>query len=70
MDRNVGRIDQAIRAVMGLGMLSLIWLAPESGYWGLLGALPLLSAIVGHCPTYRLLGIRTRPREIPASSSR
>jgi hypothetical protein len=29
--------------------------------YGLLGVVPLLTGIVGYCPLYRLVGIRTCP---------
>lgn len=61
--RNVGKLDQAARIAIGLGMFSMIWLAPESGYWGLLGIAPLITGVMGYCPGYRLLGIRTRAPE-------
>ncbi|MEL6318400.1 MAG: DUF2892 domain-containing protein [Pseudomonadota bacterium] len=63
LEANVGRADQGVRIVIGAGMLSLLVVAPESGYWGLLGLLPLLTGIFRFCPTYGVLGIRThRPR--------
>lgn len=61
MECNVGRVDQALRVVMGLGLLSMIWWAPESGYWGLLGLAPILSGALRYCPGYRLLGVKTTP---------
>lgn len=60
LERNVGRIDRLIRLAMGAGMLSMLFWAPESGYWGLLGVLPIASAISGFCPTYQLIGLKTR----------
>lgn len=68
LDRNVGPLDRALRVLLGLAMLSLIWLAPASGWWGLLGIGPLLSAFFAFCPGYRLLGVRTAPSGSEASS--
>lgn len=62
IERNVGRVDQAIRVAMGLAMVSMPFWAPESGYWGLLGLLPLASAVTGFCPSYQLFGVRTNGR--------
>lgn len=59
LERNMNRLDQGVRLAMGVGMLSMLYLVPESGYWGLLGVMPLASAYLGHCPSYRILGIRT-----------
>lgn len=64
-DANVGRIDQILRLLLGAGMLSMIVLAPQSGWWGLLGLAPLTTAIIRHCPAYSLLGIRTSAKPSP-----
>lgn len=58
MNRNVGGLDRALRIVIGLGLLALIFVGPQS-LWGLLGLVPLGTALVGYCPAYRLLGICT-----------
>jgi hypothetical protein len=58
MTRNIGAIDRVIRVVVGLAALSLIFVGPQT-LWGLLGLVPLLTAIVGWCPPYAILGIST-----------
>jgi hypothetical protein len=58
MIRNVGTIDRVVRVVAGLAILSLVFVGPHS-LWGLLGLVPLLTAIVGWCPPYAVLGIST-----------
>jgi hypothetical protein len=58
MQRNVGGIDQFIRLLVGLGALSLIFIGPKT-WWGLLGLIPLLTASIGVCPLYSLVGIST-----------
>ena len=55
---NVGTIDRAIRVVAGVAILSLTVFGPHT-LWGLVGAVPLLTGLIGFCPLYRLLGIRT-----------
>ena len=57
---NVGTIDRVLRIVVGLGLLSLVFLGPKTN-WGWIGVVPLLTALVGYCPAYSLLGIRTCP---------
>ena len=47
-----------LRILVGVGLLSLIFIGPKT-YWGVVGLIPLLTAFVGFCPAYRLLGIRT-----------
>lgn len=56
--RNIGGMDRIIRVVLGIGLIALVFLGPETR-WGWLGLVPLLTGIVGFCPLYRLLGIST-----------
>ncbi len=57
---NEGTLDRAIRVVAGLAILSLTVVGPHT-LWALFGAGPLLTGLVGFCPLYRVLGIRTCP---------
>jgi hypothetical protein len=58
MSRNEGTVDRALRIIVGLGLLSLVFVGPQT-LWGLVGIVPLVTGIVGTCPIYSLLGIRT-----------
>ena len=58
MKQNVGSIDRAIRAIVGIGLISLVFVGPQS-VWGWIGVVPLATAIIGWCPPYALLGINT-----------
>ncbi|CCD91518.1 conserved hypothetical protein [Bradyrhizobium sp. ORS 375] len=58
MTQNVGRIDRLLRIVVGLAVLSLVFVGPQT-MWGLLGLIPLGTALVGWCPPYALLGLNT-----------
>jgi hypothetical protein len=60
MKNNEGMVDRLVRVVLGLGLLALIFVGPKS-WIGLVGVVPLLTGIVGFCPLYRLLGVRTGP---------
>jgi hypothetical protein len=62
MTNNMGTIDRVIRIVVGLVLLSLIVLVPEAPWrWvGLIGIVPLVTAIIGWCPAYSLIGVNTR----------
>ncbi len=51
-------IERVIRVVLGVGILSLFFVGPHSA-WALLGAIPLLTGIVGSCPLYSIFGIST-----------
>jgi len=54
--------DRALRVVVGIVVLSLIFWGPKS-LWGLVGLVPLVTGIVGWCPLYALLGTGTRKPE-------
>lgn len=58
MTRNIGTIDRALRIVAGLALISLVFVGPATP-WGWIGLVPLLTALVGWCPPYALLGIST-----------
>jgi hypothetical protein len=60
MTRNVGGLDRGLRIVAGLVLLALGWFGPL-GWWGLVGLVPLATALVGFCPAYALLGLNTCP---------
>jgi hypothetical protein len=59
---NVGTVDRALRIVLGVALLSLTVLGPQTA-WGYLGLVPLMTGLVGFCPLYRLLGMSTCPVE-------
>ncbi|HTN52697.1 MAG TPA: DUF2892 domain-containing protein [Anaeromyxobacter sp.] len=58
--RNEGTWDRVLRVVVGLGILSLTLVGPRS-LLGLVGLVPLATGLVGYCPLYQVLGIRTCP---------
>jgi hypothetical protein len=62
MTQNVGGLDRILRAVVGIAILSLVFVGPQT-LWGLLGLIPLGTAVLGWCPPYSLLGINTCPRK-------
>jgi hypothetical protein len=60
MEKNVGGIDRVVRVIVGLGLLSLIFvLEGASRWWGLIGLVPLATAALGWCPAYLPFGIKT-----------
>ena len=61
MEKNVGGVDRILRIIIGLGLISLVFVGPMTP-WGWIGVIPLLSAIVGFCPAYRLIGLSTCSR--------
>jgi hypothetical protein len=60
MEKNIGRTDRWIRIVLGVALLLLVVFI-QSGWrwWGLIGIIPLATALFNFCPLYALLGINT-----------
>jgi len=58
MKLNEGAVDRILRIIVGLVVLSLAFVGPQTA-WGYLGVIPLLTGIVGFCPLYALLGVNT-----------
>lgn len=56
---NEGTLDRTIRIVLGLALVSLVFVGPRS-LWGLLGLVPLATGAIGFCPLYRIIGLSTR----------
>ena len=56
--KNEGTVDRALRVVVGLAVLSLAFVGPETA-WGWVGLVPLMTGLVGFCPLYSILGINT-----------
>jgi hypothetical protein len=60
MTRNVGRLDRAVRLILGVMVLGLYGaLDPPLKYFTLLGLVLVATALSGFCPIYTLFGIRT-----------
>jgi Protein of unknown function (DUF2892) len=60
MKNNEAGWDRGARVVLGLGLLSLTVVGPQS-LLGLVGLVPLATGLVGFCPLYRLFGVSTCP---------
>ncbi|HLZ01159.1 MAG TPA: DUF2892 domain-containing protein [Bradyrhizobium sp.] len=63
MTRNVGRIDQFVRIVIGLALLAYTvkdgslgsdWLVP-----GVVGLVLIITAFFSYCPLYAIIGVTT-----------
>lgn len=60
MKPNAGQIDRVIRVIVGLVLLSLIFILDGNiKWWGLIGLGPLFTGLAGRCPAYSILGIST-----------
>ncbi|WP_426415744.1 YgaP family membrane protein [Aestuariirhabdus sp. LZHN29] len=55
---NVGTIDRVLRVIVGLALISLVFVGPQTP-WGWVGLVPLLTGAISFCPLYRILGLST-----------
>lgn len=62
MKANVGGIDKILRIVVGIALIAMAAMGVV-GAWGFIGAVPLLTGLMGWCPAYTLLGIKTCPMQ-------
>lgn len=53
-------VDRILRVMLGIAAISLVFVGPQTP-WGWLGIIPLATGLLGSCPLYTLLGIRTCP---------
>ena len=56
--QNIHRYERVARIVLGIVLLSLIFVGPQT-WWGLLGLIPLATGVMGSCLPYTILGINT-----------
>lgn len=59
MKVNMSSIDRGLRVIVGLVLVALVFVGPQTP-WGWIGIIPLATALIGWCPAYTLLGIKTR----------
>jgi len=59
MKMNESAFDRVLRVIAGLVLMGLAYNG-TLGAWAWIGVVPLVTGIVGWCPAYRLLGIKTR----------
>ncbi len=56
--KNEGKIDRSLRVALGLALISLVFVGPQTA-WGWVGLVPLITGLIGNCPVYSLLGLNT-----------
>jgi Inner membrane protein YgaP-like, transmembrane domain len=57
MCKNVGAVDRVIRVILGLVILAVGW--HFQSWLGLIGIVPLATALIGWCPLYCPLKLST-----------
>jgi len=61
---NIGTRDRLLRVVGGIFLMStLFWVEGSIRWFGLIGLIPVGTALFGNCPLYSLLGITSRAEE-------
>lgn len=61
MKFNVGGIDRILRIVVGAALVG----ATVAGFlpvWGYIGAIPLVTGLVGFCPLYPIIGFSSKKK--------
>lgn len=55
---NVGTLDRTVRIVGGLALVIAAATGSLSA-WAWIGVIPILTGLIGTCPLYSILGIKT-----------
>jgi hypothetical protein len=54
--------ERIVRVIIGLAILSLVYFLRNEGavrYWGLIGLIPIGTAVIKYCPISHLFGFST-----------
>ena len=57
MEKNVGQLDKTTRIILGITLI-VVGIVTKS-WWGAIGIVPLITASLGNCPLYSVLGVST-----------
>ncbi|HHE31436.1 MAG TPA: DUF2892 domain-containing protein [Chlorobaculum parvum] len=55
MKKNMGQKDRTVRAILGVVML--VYAVVFQNLVGIIGVIPLATAIIGYCPLYEVLDV-------------
>lgn len=58
MQQNIGTVDKAVRILVGLALIAMVFVGPQTPL-GWIGVPVILIALVGMCPLYKILGVST-----------
>ena len=62
MKKNMGGIDRVLRGIVGVVLITLVFVGPQTP-WGWLGLIPLGTAIFSFCPAYLPFRINTTKKD-------
>jgi len=65
MKSNVGKTDKAVRIALGI-IIAALGIYFKS-WWGLIALIPLVTAFIGFCPLYRIVGLSSRDTKVKAN---
>ncbi len=55
--KNVGGTDKVVRIVIGVAVIG--WGVYAQNWWGIVGAVPLITGLIGWCPAYLPFGFKS-----------
>lgn len=61
MKLNVGTIERIVRVVIGIVLVSMVFIGPKSP-WFYLGLIPLATGLAGWCPIYSAIHFNTHDK--------
>ncbi len=59
--KNIGTVDKTLRIIVGLVVIAIGVI--YKSWWGALGVIPLLTALISFCPFYVPLKLSTRKKD-------
>jgi len=62
MKKNMGGIDRVLRGIVGLVLIALVFVGPQTP-WGWIGLIPLTTAFISFCPAYWPFKFSTAKKE-------
>ncbi len=66
MMKNVGSADKIVRLVVGIALIAFALFGPADIGWkwvGWIGVVPIVTALMGWCPLYSIVGMKTCPTD-------
>jgi hypothetical protein len=60
MKSNVGSADKVIRFILGAAIILIGFIFKS--WWGVVGVIVILTAVLNFCPLYALIGFSTKPK--------